>query len=95
MADEPESLALVQLRGIRRERATLLERQVRDRELTTKLYNEILAVRSEMQEVQRDVRGLRSEFLRLENEMPNRHDAVLEVVRRLDEVERPTERPTE
>ena len=95
MADEPESLVLVQLRGIRREMATLLERQVRDRELTTKLYNEILAVRSEMQEVRRDVRGLRSEFLRLENERPNRHSEVLEVVRRLDEVGPPTERPTE
>ena len=95
MADEPESLVLVQLRGIRREMATLLERQVRDRELTAKLYDEILAVRSEVQEVRRDVRELRSDFLRLENEMLNRHNEVLEVVRRLDEVERPTERPIE
>ena len=95
MADEPENPILIQLRGIRREMATLLERQVRDRELTTKLYNEILAVRSEVQEVQRDVRDLRGDFLRLENDMLNRHNEVLEVMRRLDEVGLPTERPTE
>lgn len=32
MADEPENLVLLQLQGIRREMAALLDRQVRDRE---------------------------------------------------------------
>ena len=39
MADEPENLVLLQLQGIRREMAALLDRQVRDRELISKVYN--------------------------------------------------------
>jgi predicted nucleic acid-binding Zn-ribbon protein len=77
MADEPENLVLLQLQGIRRETAALLDRQVRDRELISKVYNEVMAARS-------DVRELKSDFITLENQMQNRHNEVLSVIRRLD-----------
>ncbi len=77
MADDPENLMLLQLRGIRREMAALLDRQVPDRELISKVYNEVMAVRS-------DVRELRSDLLTLENQMQNRHNEVRGVIRRLD-----------
>jgi uncharacterized coiled-coil DUF342 family protein len=77
MADEPENLVLLQLQGMRREMAALLDRQVRDRELISKIYNEVLSLRSE-------IRELKSDFVTLENQMQNRHNEVLGVIRRLD-----------
>jgi predicted nucleic acid-binding Zn-ribbon protein len=77
MADEPENLVLLQLQGIRREMAALLDRQVRDRELISKVYNEVMSLRSE-------VRELKSDLLTVENQMQNRHNEVLGVIRRLD-----------
>ena len=77
MADEPENLVLLQLQGIRREMAALLDRQVRDREMVSKVYNEVMSLRSE-------VRELKSDLLTVENQMQNRHNEVLGVIRRLD-----------
>ncbi|HEY1300714.1 MAG TPA: hypothetical protein VGF07_09470 [Stellaceae bacterium] len=77
MADEPEYAVLLQLQGKRREMAALLDRQVRDRELISKIYNEVLSLRSE-------IRELKSDFVTLENQMQNRHNEVLGVIRRLD-----------
>jgi uncharacterized coiled-coil DUF342 family protein len=77
MADEPENLVLLQLQGIRREMAALLDRQVRDRELISKVFNEVMAIRS-------DVREVKSDLVTLENQMQNRHNEVLGVIRRLD-----------
>jgi hypothetical protein len=77
MADEPENLVLLQLHGIRREMAALLDRQVRDREPISKVYNEVMSLRSE-------VRELKSDLLTVENQMQNRHKEVLSVIRRLD-----------
>lgn len=62
MADEPENLVLIQLQGIRREMAAMLERQVRDRELTSKIYNELMKVHDELAsfrlETRQEFRGL-------------------------------------
>ncbi|MGH7064651.1 MAG: hypothetical protein ACREET_11275 [Stellaceae bacterium] len=77
MADQPENLVLLQLQGMRREMAALLDRQLRDRELIAKVYNEVLSLRSE-------IRELKSDFVTLENQMQNRHNEVLGVIRRLD-----------
>ena len=84
MADEPENLVLLQLQGIRREMAALLDRQVRDRELISKVYNEVLSLRSEVREV-------KSDLITLENQMQNRHNEVLSVIRRLDALGAPSE----
>lgn len=86
MADEPENLVLLQLQGIRREIAAMLERQVRDRELVTKVYNELLGFRSEVRE---DIREIKSDLVLLENQMQNRHNEVLAVIRRLDAIGAP------
>ncbi len=82
MADEPENLVLLQLQGIRREMAALLERQVRDRELVPKIYNEVMILRS-------DVRELKSDLLTVENQMLNWYNEVLGVIRRLDAIGAP------
>jgi predicted nucleic acid-binding Zn-ribbon protein len=82
MADEPENLVLAQLQGIRREMAALLERQVRDRELVSKIYNELMTLRT-------DVRELKTDLLTVENQMLNRHNEVLGVIRRLDAIGAP------
>jgi uncharacterized coiled-coil DUF342 family protein len=84
MADEPENLVLLQLQGIRREMAALLDRQVRDRELISKVYNEVMSLRSE-------VRELKSDLLTVENQMQNRHNEVLSVIRRLDALGAPSD----
>jgi uncharacterized coiled-coil DUF342 family protein len=81
MAEEPANLVL-QLQGLRREMGAMLERQVRDRELITKVYNEVLALRSEVQEIKGDLVGL-------ENQTQNRHSEILSVMRRLDELGAP------
>ena len=86
MADEPENLVLLQLQGIRREIAAMLERQVRDRELVTKVYNEVLGFRSEVRE---DIREIKSDLVLLENQMQNRHNEVLALIRRLDAIGAP------
>jgi uncharacterized coiled-coil DUF342 family protein len=84
MADEPENLVLLQLQGMRREMAAMLERQVRDRELVSKVYNEVIALRSELQQVRSEVHELKSDLISVENQMQNRHNEVLGVIRRLD-----------
>ena len=75
---------MLQLQGLRRETAALLEPQVRDRELITKVYNEMLAVRVE-------VRELKSDLVLVDNKMQNRHNEVLSVIRRLDARGAPSE----
>jgi hypothetical protein len=57
MADEPANLVLVQLQGLRREMGAMLERQVRDRELITKVFNEVLAFRSEVRAELQEIKG--------------------------------------
>jgi hypothetical protein len=73
--DEPANLVLLQLQGIRREMGALLERQVRDRELITKVYSEVLALRTKVQEIKGDL-------VNVENQMQNRHNETLSVMRR-------------
>ncbi len=81
MADEPENLVLIHLQGLRHEMAVLLERQVRDRELVSKLYTEFMSFRSETRQ---EFRELRADVIMLENQMQNRHNEVLSITRRLD-----------
>ena len=92
MADEPENLVLLQLQGLRREMAAVLEWQVRDRELTSKIYNELTAVRSE---IRGEMREVKADLILLENQMQNRHNEVLTVIRRLDALGAPSDSQTD
>jgi hypothetical protein len=89
MADEPDNMVLLQLQGLRREMAAMLERQVRDRELVSKFFGEFLAFR---EEARKDMRELKSDLITLENQMQNRHNEVLSVIRRLDTLGVPPDR---
>ena len=88
MADEPENSVLLRLQGMRREMAALLERQVRDREPISKVYSELMSFRSEMRE---EIRDLKTDLIALENQMQNRHNEVLSIIRRLDALGAPSE----
>jgi predicted nuclease with TOPRIM domain len=61
--------------------ATLLEHRACDRKLASRIYNELMAFRSEVREEMRELRG---DMISLENQMQNRHNEVLSVMRRLD-----------
>ena len=58
---------LLRLQGIRRGIAALLERRVDDRELITKVYNELLTFRSDARE---EMRELKSVIRRLDAPAP-------------------------
>ena len=88
MADEPTDLVLIHLQGLRREMAALLERQLRDRELVSKVFNELMAFRTEVRE---ELRDIKSDVIHLENQMVSRHNEILGVIRRLDEIGTPSE----
>ncbi len=94
MADEPDNLVLVQLRGMRREMAAILENQRRDRELITRLALRVdqgfARVDEAFVDLRRDIGEIRSDMVRLENGLLDRHTEILDVVRRLDEIEHPT-----
>jgi predicted nuclease with TOPRIM domain len=81
MADEPENLVLLQLQGLRCEMATLLEHRACARKLVLRIYNELMAFRSEVREEMHELKG---DMISLENQMQNRHNEVLSVMRRLD-----------
>ena len=51
MTDELENLVLRQLQSIRREMAALLDQRAHDRDLISKVYNELRSLRSEMREL--------------------------------------------
>jgi SMC interacting uncharacterized protein involved in chromosome segregation len=91
MADNPENLVLLQLQGLRREMAAMLERQVRDRELSSKVYNEISKLSTEIMALRADVREMRSDLILVENQMQNRHNEVPGVIRRLDALGAPSD----
>ncbi len=99
MADEPNNLVLVQLRGMRREMAAILDNQRRDRELITRLALRVdqgfARVDEALADLRRDIGEIRSDMVQLENGLLNRHTEILDVVRRLDEIGLPAERPTE
>ena len=82
MTDQPDNLVLVQLRGMRREMAAILENQRRDRELITRLA---LRVDQGFADLRRDIGEIRSDMVQLENGLLNRHTEILDVMRRLDQ----------
>jgi uncharacterized coiled-coil DUF342 family protein len=88
MVDEPANLVLLHLQGLRREMAPMLERQVRERELITRIYTDLMAFRSETREeidkVRRDIQEIKGDLFSLENQMQNRHNEILSIIRRLD-----------
>ena len=82
MTDQPDNLVLVQLRGMRREMAAILENQRRDRELITRLA---LRVDQGFADLRRDIGEIRSDMTQFENGLLNRHTEILDVMRRLDQ----------
>lgn len=88
MTDEPANLGLLQLQGLRREMGAMLERQVRDRELISKIYTELMAFRSEtrndINKLKSDIEEVKDDLLSLKNHMQNRHNEILSVIRRFD-----------
>jgi uncharacterized coiled-coil DUF342 family protein len=88
MVDEPANLVLLHLQGLRREMAPMLERQVRERELITRIYTDLMAFRSETRDeidkVRRDIQEIKGDLFSLENQMQNRHNEILSIIRRLD-----------
>ncbi len=89
MADEPNNLVLVQLRGMRREMAAILENQRRDRELITRLALRVdqgfARVDEALVDLRRDIGEIRSDIVQLENGLLNRHTEILDVMRRPDQ----------
>ena len=89
MTDQPENLVLVQLRGMRREMAAILENQRRDRELITRLALRVdqgfARVDEALVDLRRDIGEIRSDMVQLENGLLNRHTEILDVMRRLDQ----------
>src|SRR5438093_237774 len=69
MADQPENLVLIQLQGLRREMAAMLERQVRDRELTSTLYSELIKIYDELAKVRGEVAKVREEVATVREEV--------------------------
>lgn len=91
-ADETESLTLRHLRSLRRDMAAVLENQARDRQLITRL-----AARMDQSvgEIRRDIADLRGDVVLLENGLLSRHNEILAVMRRLDDIDRPRGRSEE
>ncbi len=81
MGAEPAELIIHQLQGIRRELATVLENQRRDRELITRMS---LHMDEGLAGVARDIRELKSDVVLLENQNLSRHSEILHILRRLD-----------
>lgn len=84
--DEADNLTLRHLRSLRRDMAAVLENQARDRQLITRL-----AARMDQSvgEIRRDIADLRGDVVLLENGLLNRHNELLSVMRRLDDVDVP------
>jgi predicted nuclease with TOPRIM domain len=83
-----ENLIIAQLQGIRRELAAMLENQLRDRQLITRLASRM---EQGFGEVRRDIQDLRSDVTLLENSLLTRHNEMMQVMRRLDELGAPAD----
>lgn len=88
---ESDNLMLRHLRGMRREMAVMLERQVRDRELLLRISDDVGRVRQDVSEIRRDIQELRSEMISLENKVLSGQNEVLRVMRRLDTMDVPAD----
>lgn len=89
---EPENIVLVQLIGLRREMAALIEDRIRDRELIVRLAqrmeegfanlrSELQGLRREQQELRHDQQEVKSDIVLLENRLLSRHGEILSIPR--------------
>ncbi|SRR5579863_1360668 len=93
MAEENlEDIPLVQLRGLRREVAALLENQTTFSKQIVRLYEHVDRlsddVRSLADEVRRDFKSVKSDIIMLENQNISRHGETINALRRIESVER-------
>jgi hypothetical protein len=87
MADEKlEDVALVHLRGLRREVAALLENQTIFSKQIVRLYEHVDRLTDE---VRRDFQSVKSDIDMLENQNISRHDETINAIRRIEAIERP------
>ena len=87
MADEKrEDVALVHLRGLRREVAALLENQTIFSKQIVRLYEHVDRLTDE---VRRDFQSVKSDIVMLENQNISRHDETINAIRRIEAIERP------
>jgi hypothetical protein len=87
MADEKlEDLTLVQLRGLRREVAALLENQATFSKQIVRLYEHVDRLTDE---VRRDFKSVNSDIIMLENQNISRHGETISALRRIEAIERP------
>jgi predicted nuclease with TOPRIM domain len=86
-----DNLVLRQLKSMREENKVILERQIRDQQLIVRLTERMEQgfdnIRSELRELRSEVKDLRSDLVLLDNKILNGQNAILDVVRRLDEAE--------
>jgi hypothetical protein len=85
MAEEKlEDITLVQLRGLRREVAALLENQATFSKQIVRLYEHVDRLTDE---VRRDFQSVKSDIIALENQNISRHGETINALRRIENVE--------
>jgi hypothetical protein len=97
MADEKlEDAALVQLRGLRREVAALLENQATFSKQVVRLYEHVDKLSDDLRgltdEVRRDFQSVKSDIIMLESQDISRHGETINAIRRIEAIERPGRR---
>jgi hypothetical protein len=94
MADEKlDDIALVHLRGLRREVAALLENQATFSKQMVRLYDHVDRLSDDLRglrdEVRRDFQSVKSDIVILENQNISRHGETINAIRRIEAIERP------
>ncbi len=84
-----EDAALVQLRGLRREVAALLENQATFSKQVVRLYEHVDKLTDE---VRRDFQSVKSGIIMLESQNISRHGETINAIRRIEAIERPGRR---
>jgi hypothetical protein len=93
MVDEKlEDITLVQLRGLRREVAALLENQATFSKQMVRLYEHVDKLSDEVRglavEVRRDFQSVKSDIIMLESQNISRHGETINAIRRIEGIER-------
>jgi hypothetical protein len=93
MHDEKlEDVALVHLRGLRREVAALLENQATFSKQMVRLYEYVDRLSDDLRglrgEVRRDFQSVKSDIVTLENQNISRHGETINAIRRIEAIER-------
>ena len=94
MADEKlEDVALVDLRGLRREVAALLENQATFSKQMVRLYEHVDRLSDDLRglrdEVRRDFQSVKSDIVTPENQNISRHGETINAIRHIEAIERP------